>query len=348
MRTPSRALLAAAAVAFASPVLAAGNSLSDDYSRMMRWLSDEMVDPLAFNAGTTFDPPNELTAFEPSLDLSFGVGILPLDIAKFPTLSNKTLNDRNVSASFPQRVPFPDLTAHVRLGLPGRWDAAARLSNTTAPTINMTPETKAGGQANNVGVSFRRFFFGTQGRPKLAIGLNANYLWGKFTFSSRYEDVAMSTLTTDADNEGWMKWSLKSVGLNATVSKKYGPWTPYGGVGFNIADGTHEARLYTDFTTYLALPSEGRETSRPQDSNVRLLFGTQLERRSGRDLFLSGEVLASGGEGHSFNVHLGMIIPLRFGAARERIEKRAVPISDDLRDAPRSLREKEQHLIFIR
>lgn len=340
-------LLALSLVLVPGTSRAANESLSGDFQAMMDWLSGQAVQPVAFNAGTTFDPPQELKPGELQLEPTFGMGILPLDITKFPTLKNQTLNDQHVGSFFPQRVPFPDMTAHVRYGLPGRWDLSFRLSNVTIPTIAMTAQTKVSGQVNNFGFQARKFFGGRGEDPSLSLSAHANWLVGHFNFGNTMKDVALGDLTSNAANSGSMAWNLGSVGVNAVVSRSYGHWVPFVGVGYNLASGSLKATMRTDFDTYLAAPAMSAQSSRPRSQNIRVLFGTEVVRTSAANLFLSGEwqALGTGGGGETFNVHLGAILPLRFGARKEREEKKAYTMEGRKPD-PKKL--GKQELIFIR
>lgn len=319
-------------------------SLSSDFARMMTWLSQQVVDPLAFNAGTTFDPPNEVKPGRVVLDGSMGVGIMPLDISKFPQLQNPTLNQENVGSSFPQQMPFPDLTGHIRVGLPWRSDIAVRGTDTTIPNLTVTPGTTASAQANNVGVELRTFFFGRHDEPSLALSAYANRLWGQFTFANTFNNVNLDGILADASNKGTMAWDLSSVGLNAVVSQHYGNWTPYGGLGYNAASGSLKASLNTTFNTFLATPSSAQESSSPSANNLRLLFGTELQRRNGHDLFVAGEFLLTGAEAHAFNIHLGMLLPTHAGPGAKDDTKAPVVLDSGPSDKTLS----QQNLIFIK
>ena len=46
---------------------------------MTQWLSHELAQGLAFNAGSNFDPPREVKGYSIQPDLSLGVGRMPLD-----------------------------------------------------------------------------------------------------------------------------------------------------------------------------------------------------------------------------------------------------------------------------
>jgi hypothetical protein len=325
----------------------AQTSLSADYAKMMSWLSQQMVEPMAFAAGATFDPPQEVKPGRMLNDASFGVGILPLNTSVFPTLQNQTLNDQHVGGVFPQKIPFPELIGHLRMGLPGRSDIALRASDSTIPLTSVTPQTKASAQANMVGVEVRKFFFGGYDVPKLAVSAYANKLWGHFTFQNTLSNVQLGSgagaITANAFNTGEMDWRLNSVGVNAVVSRQYGYWTPYCGLGYNVASGTLDASLNTTFDTFLATPSQSEQSSRPAANNVRLLLGTQLERKQGRDLFVTGEYQLTGSDTHAFILHLGILFPTHIGPAAKDDAKNPVILEKGVSQK----KMEKQNLIFI-
>src|SRR5579863_7588684 len=97
-------------------------SLATDYQNIMQWLTQQTANGLGFNAGSTFDPPNELAPWRIQPDFSLGVGFTPFNKSAFPTLQNQSLQQMGVQSDFPSSILFPNLTAHVRMGLPDRWD----------------------------------------------------------------------------------------------------------------------------------------------------------------------------------------------------------------------------------
>jgi hypothetical protein len=322
----------------------AQTSLAPDFTKMMTWLSQQTVQPMGFNAGTTFDPPKETGPWRVSFDLAFGAGVLPLNVSEFPTLANPTLNAQHVGASFPQQIPFPDLTGHIRLGLPGRAELALRASDVTSPNITVTPGTTAGGQANNLGVELRKFYFGHGDDPLLELGAHANRLWGDFNFANSFSNVDLGGITANANNKGSLAWSMGSVGLNAVVSKQYGKWTPYAGLGYDVAQGNMAAQLNTVFDSPLVNPVGATVTSSVNTGNVRFLFGTELQRKAGHDLFVTGEYEVAGGEAHSFNVHLGILLPTHIGPAAKDDDKQAVVLDQN----PSAKKLEQQNLFFIK
>ncbi len=340
--------LAAVLALCPSPSRAANPSLADDLGTMMDWLSRQTVQGISFNAGTTFDPPLELSAGTMQLELTLGVGAVPLDITAFPKMHNTMLNDMQVGAYFPASVPFPDITAHYRIGLGGRFDAALRLTNVTVPNYKMTEEMTVKGQTNNFGFQLRRFFGDGDYCPLFSVGVHANYLRGKFTFTNKYRNVVLANVLdpVNIDNSGALKWHLQSHGVKAVMSHRYGKWLPFLGGGYSLGTGLLEASLRSEFDAYTEEPIVGQRDSKPKQATARMLWGVQYCRDSGWDLFLTGELLIAGvGERRTYNIHAGLVMPFRFGSARRDVVVKKVSL-----DNSKAKLEKlsKEHLIFIR
>lgn len=298
----------------------------------MGWLTNEVVQGLAFNAGSTFDPPNELKPWRMQPDLSLGFGVLPLNKARFPRAGTPGLEALGPQSFFPDRVVFPNLTFHLRLGLPGRYDMTLRAADMTLPKgTPLSGSTRGDGQSNTLGIGLRRHFLSGDG-PRVTLGLNFNYVFGRFHFVNKFNAVELTPgFTVDSENNGNLNWNVSSLGLNAVISQTYGAWTPFLGAGYNHMAGSVRARLQADFATPLIQPSVGEASDRPEQNQARVIFGAQFDRKR-LSLFLNGEVKAVGASaGKTFIVSTGLVAPFRIGAGSFVGRPR-----EKLRDAPAS------------
>lgn len=305
----------------------AGNpSLSDDLANITQWLSDQTATGFAFNGGATVSPPTELGAGGLEWDASFGAGLVPLDVKAFPTVGVDQLNDAGIQSFFPSAIPFPHFTAHLRVGLPNRTDLAARFSNLTAPTYSVSERTKASGQSNIYGVELRRHFLGTgDAMPRISVTGMLTLLKGSFIFNNRFENQKLTdTFYVDSDNSGFLKWNMVTYGANAVMSKAYGRWTPFGGLGYSYSAGTVQTEMTAEFKTPLIQPSRGQASAKPREHAVRALFGATRKLRK-MSLLFNGEVMLVGGPKGlpNMNFHVGVTAPLRWGKSyyTERGEK---------------------------
>lgn len=318
--------------------------MDDDFRRMMEWLSSEVVQGLAFDAGSTFDPPRELRSRRIQPDLSLGLGSVPLDKSRFPVPETEALKELRAADVFPNRVTFPNLTMHLRAGLPGRCDVALRGANmTTPPGYKISAEATGEGQSNSVGVSLRKHLLGG-GKPLVTLGAHFNYVFGRFTYRSRFLIDESPAFTADADMTGTIAWNVRSYGLNAVVSDNVGMWTPFLGLGANFVRGSVRARLDAVPQTELISPIQGEASRRPEELQSRAIAGLQLNR-SWANFFANGEIKTSGiGRGRTWVVHAGISLPFTIGA-RGGLFARAErsPRAPKELDAPRAVRAKRRN-----
>lgn len=300
--------------------------MSDDFAAMMAWLSQEMAHGLAFNAGSTFDPPYEVKGYRLAPDLSIGVGSMPLDKTKFPVPTTSGLKDANVQAIFPAKVLFPNLTMHLRAALVGRHDFSIRFTDmTTPPNYKISPTATAKGQSNSIGFGVRRHFLGGPETPLISVGANYNHVFGTFKFKTKFNVNTGVGFSADNDIFGTLQWNVKSFGMNAVVSQRFGNWTPFGGLGYSYTTGSVRARLELLSHTFLISPAIGESSRKPEASSARYILGTQWDR-SWVHFFTNGEIKAAGvHKGESWIVHAGFLLPFRIGFSRKAVKKTSHP-----------------------
>ena len=296
--------------------------MSDDYAQIMTWITRQTAEGLAFNAGSTFDPPNEMRPWRVQPDLSFGIGMLPYDKKSFPEMKVRALAEKNPGAMLPDKVIFPNLTMHMRMGLPSRMDMGLRLVNVTIPKgYKLSESTQGGGQINTVGLSVRKHFFGGS-LPLLSVSGAFNRVFGRFDFHNEFSNMELAQgFTADSLNTGHLQWDVRSYGVNAMLSQTYGHWTPFGGVGLNHMTGSVYGWMRSDWKTAIT-PSYGEASGKPEPFQSRLLFGVQHEG-SFPSYFFNGEVKAYGTQSYkSFILMVGVAAPFRIGADSTLLSKR--------------------------
>lgn len=340
---PARRILRVGAFAFlwaAAPASAANPSMSGDFQRMMGWLSREMAQGLAFNAGSTFDPPREVKSRRLQPDISLGVGRMALDKTSFPEPQTPALRDLEAQRIFPSSILFPNLVAHLRAGLPGRMDLSLRFTDmTTPPGYKISPTTTGKGQSNTFGIGVRKHFFGGEDRPALAVGMNINHVYGRFTYQTKFR-VNTPGFSADSDVNGALAWNINSFGLNGVLSQTFGAWTPFAGLGYNYATGSVRAHLQVDSQTPVIAPILGEASDHPESSQGRVIMGTQLHR-SWADIFLNGEVKALGHlAGRSWILHAGLSLPFSIGTRGFYAKKSVEKTEDGPREAEKEKKPK--------
>ena len=261
----ARAPLAASlALALAAAPARANPSLSQDFGGMTQWLSDELAQGLAFNAGENFDPPTLVKGYYLQPDVSFGAGIVPLNKNQFPATPALAGIGYSGSSFFPSSVMFPNFALHLRMGLPGDNDVYVRFADaTTPPGYKISPTMSAEVQTNSYGAGLRHHFLGSDGWPNLVWGVHYNYVTGHVNLSGNENAQFTSSYGDSGALTGTIAWRLHSLGTDAIVYESFGGWTPYFGLGYNYASGSVTSNLLLTFPDPLVSPTYGSASDKP-------------------------------------------------------------------------------------
>lgn len=334
MKTLRSALAAALAVSLSAAPAAANPSLSYDFANMSQWLSHQMAQGLAFNAGETFDPPHEVKGYALQPDLSIGVGRMPFNKTDFPTITTPALADLPAPNLFPNAVLFPNFAMHLRMGLPWRGDAYLRFADaTTPPGYKISPTMTAKVQTNSFGFGIRQHFFGgpeLEDWPRLTLGAHYNHVQGYTNLNGKFL-VNTNGFTADSPFLGKIAWNLNSYALTAVLSKTFDRWTPYAGLGYNYATGSVGVDLHLVSATFLVQDVYGSGSDHPEKSQGREMFGFSYERETW-SAFADAELKALGElQYRSFIVSAGVALPFDIGRGPKIFYKRlpggATPMS---------------------
>ena len=330
----ARAPLAAALVVVLAgvPAGAANPSLAPDIAGMSQWLSDQMAQGLAFNAGDNFDPPKEIKGYYFQPDVSFGVGLIPFDKREFPQMQVTQLQNGVGAGLFPNSTLFPNLALHLRMGLPWRGDFYLRLADaTTPPGYRISPTMTAQVQTNSFGAGIRQHLFGGD-YPVLTLGAHYNHVQGYTKLNGTF-GINADGFTADDNLNGDIKWNVNSFGLTAIVSQTYGRWTPFGGIGYNYATGSVSVSLNLISNTFLVDSVSGVGSDRPEKSQGREILGVSYERQNW-SAFANGELKALGGlQYRSWIAQAGIALPFDIGRQRSLISRRPAVAPVEIRSA---------------
>ena len=293
---------------------------------MTQWLSHEMANGLAFNAGSTFDPPREVKGWALQPDMSLGVGYIPFNKTNFPTLTTPALNEQGGSNIFPNAVNFPNLALHLRMGLPWRGDAYFRFADaTTPPGYKISPTMTAQVQTNSYGFGLRQHFdLWNEDLPKVTLGAHYNHVRGRTRLKGAF-NVNLESYKSDSELKGEIDWNLNSFALTAVAHKSYGVWTPFLGFGYNYASGSVRSKLELKSQTFLIPDILGESSARPEKSQGRWIAGVQYARlRWGA--FLNAEVKALGQlQYRSWIAQFGVALPYEIGSGYKILYKKRAP-----------------------
>lgn len=330
------------ALGLPSGAAAANPSLNQDFKGMTQWLSHELAQGLAFNAGSNFDPPHEVKGRYLQPDLSLGVGRMPLDKRDFPVITVPALNDFGGQNLFPDSVTFPNLALHLRMGLPWRGDVSLRFADATTPSnYKISPTMTAGVQTNSYGAGIRQHLFGREGRPTLTLGAHYNHVKGRVRLKSKFQVDVPPGFTADSDLDGALDWNLNSYGLTAVVHKPYGSWTPFAGFGYNYATGSTRARLELKSQTPLIQDVIAEGSDRPEQSQGRWIFGVEYQKPTW-SVFANAELKAVGRlQYRGFIAQIGAALPYEIGRGPAVIYKKKRAGLDGAEPAPKRDRKSD-------
>lgn len=284
---------------------------------MTQWLSDELAQGLAFNAGENFDPPTLVKGYYLQPDVSFGAGIVPLSRRNFPDTPALAGIGYNGSSFFPNSVAFPNLAIHLRMGLPGHNDMYVRFADaTTPPGYKISPTMTAQVQTNSYGAGVRHHFIGSDGWPSLVWGVHYNYVTGHVNLAGTESANITAGYNDIGSLTGTIAWALHSLGTDAIVYETFGHWTPYGGLGYNYASGSVRSSLNLTFSDYLISPIDGEASDKPEANQGRAIGGVQYSFASW-SLFGGGEIKTIGVDPlQNYIVQVGAALPFELGCGK--------------------------------
>ena len=279
---------------------------------MSQWLSDQMAQGLAFNAGENFDPPKEIKGYYLQPDVSLGVGLIPFDKRRFPDMQVPELQNGAGAKLFPSSTLFPNFTLHLRMGLPWRGDTYFRFADaTTPPGYRISPTMTAQVQTNSFGFGIRQHLFGGD-YPVLTLGAHYNHIRGYTKLRGTF-GVSAGGFTADDKFNGDMTWNISSFGLTAIVSKSFDHWTPFAGIGYNYATGSVAVSLDLVSSTFLIPDINGRGSDHPEQSQGREIVGISYDKETW-SAFANGEIKALGElQYRSWIVSAGAALPFDIG-----------------------------------
>lgn len=323
--------------------------MSDDFRSLTRWLSYELAQGLAFNAGSTFDPPREVKGYLLQPDLSLGVGRMPFNKSSFPILTVPALNDQGGANIFPNQVLFPNLALHLRMGLPWRGDAYVRFADATTPSgYKISPTMTAQVQSNSYGAGLRQHLLGGGELPTVTLGAHYNHVRGRTRLKGKFNINVNDSFTADSDLNGAIDWNLNSFGLTAVAHQSFDAWTPFAGFGYNYATGSVRARLDLKSRTFLIDDVVGESSAHPEPNQGRWIVGIQYAKPTW-SVFANSEIKAIGQlPYHNYIAQAGFALPFEIGGGAWPIHKKRRPgdappaaprrVFDDAPPAPKTRR----------
>jgi hypothetical protein len=317
-------LLAAALALLGLPAHAANPSLNQDFTGISQWLSDDLAQGLAFNAGENFDPPALVKGYYLQPDVSLGAGVVPLSKKAFPDTPALSDNGINAAGLFPTSVDFPNFALHLRMGLPGDNDVYLRFADATTPkNYKISPSIDAAVQTNSFGLGGRHHFLSDpdSGWPNLVVGLHYNHIQGRVGLAGPYNLNLVQNYNDTAQLNGEIRWSIDSVGTDAILYHSIGRWTPFGGLGYNHASGSVATNLGLNLSDASincpgCAPITGAGSDKPEQNQGRAILGSQYQFTNWA-LFWSGEIKIIGNlPFQNYIAQVGAALPFEIGCGK--------------------------------
>jgi hypothetical protein len=227
------------------------SDIQTDSIKISQWISDQLKTAVPYNSTSGNVVPAQLKL------LGFEVGVegvvtgTKMDVDGLRHLGT-TLVDTTKIDTF-NRLPFPMVLGHAKIGLPFGIDGGIRLGG--IPSMSSDKDKTKGHVKNKViGIDVRKALI-EEGAAKpfgLTVGLNYTHADGEISVTTPYDynttvhiGVTDYTTTSNSDSTLTSKWKTNSVGAQALLHKKILFMTPYLGASANHNSG----HIDTDVTT---------------------------------------------------------------------------------------------------
>ncbi|MFH1258794.1 MAG: DUF6588 family protein [Elusimicrobiota bacterium] len=272
----------------------AKDAVQADYSTVSGWFSEQLADGLAFHEQGGLALPGSvcsLLGFE--LGVSGGGSVWNLDVDKFRKLSVKAVDVSSLGGiDLPDKIGAPSLLAHAKIGLPFGLDVGGKGGKITWGLDNGNARTDIESTVWGVEVRKRLLGGGLTGvvLPDLSVNLSLNTASGFIKRTEVYEQTTPGiiygentyTQTINSTTTWRSDWDIKSLGLQAVLSKNFIVVTPFVGVGFYKNMGKVNTAIRTEGNIALTgiptdpLSLEGKGDKAPKDTNLRYMAGLEM------------------------------------------------------------------------
>lgn len=276
----------------------AKSSVESDYSTISQWFSEQLADGLAFHSQSGLDLPASvcgLLGFE--LGGSGGLSIWKLDVDKFRSLSTTAIDVTSAGGiDLPDKIGAPNLLAHAKIGLLGGLDVGGKGGRIAWSRDDGNARTDIESTVWGIELRKRLLGGGVTGvvLPDLSVNLSLNTASGSIKRSEGYNAVTpesyagVSYTQTITSTTTWRSdWNIRSLGLQAVLSKNFIVVTPFLGVGVYKNMGKVNSSIETGGNIKLEstvppaslenpLSLTGKGDKKPKDTNVRFLAGLEL------------------------------------------------------------------------
>lgn len=267
--------------------------IRNDSILISRWIGDQLHTAVPYNANTGGVVPSQLKLFGVEVGLSGVVSSTKVDEGALDALPTRIISPSTIDTM--ERLPFPAILAHAKVGLPWGLDAGVRLGG--IPEKEYTDDDTTTKVENKLfGLDVRKAVIKEGiGMPGVTLGLSYMHADGDVKWSSplSYRGqvvVGGNTFNTSSSGTGSAKseWKTDSIGLEALLHKKLAIFTPYIGARVTHNNGTVDTAVTTAGNLTLIDPSNSSNTrtqavnetgaaaSKVQEWQTHAMVGTEI------------------------------------------------------------------------
>jgi hypothetical protein len=297
------------------------NQVSKDSTLLSGWINDQFKDAAAFNSTAGDVVPSQLKIF----GIEFGVeGVATaskVDVDGLHNLGTELIDTTKIKMY--DRMPFPSVLGHAKIGLPFGLDAGIRIGG--IPSKSLDNGDTHFDIANSIfGLDVRKKII-EEGMTRpfgLTMGLNYTHAKGHIDVDTPYTAnmgnvlVGGQTYTPSFNATGNERtdWDTNSVGVQAILNKKILILNPYIGAAANHNSGTVSSSINNVGNLILtepglptltqALTAGGSASASPDNWDLRALAGLEITILPFVKLGINGELANEGRYGGDIGLRI--------------------------------------------
>lgn len=287
--------------------------VSADSTLVSQWTTDQFRKAAAFNSTAGGVVPTQLKIFGIEFGVEGVVSASKVEKDRFNNLGTVLVDTSKIKMY--DRMPFPSVIGHAKIGLPFGLDAGVRLGG--IPSKEMNKDDTHFEISNTIfGLDLRKKLIeeGVTRPFGLTVGLNYTHSKGHITLRTPYTATGSNvvvggqtfTPSFSATGNERTDWKTDSVGLQAILNKKILFVNPYLGAAANHNSGTINSSIsntgnliLTDPNGVLptqtqALTAGGSSSAKPNPWDIRALGGVEFSILPFLKLGIHGELANEG------------------------------------------------------
>lgn len=297
--------------------------VTTDSTLLSGWINDQFKNAVAFNSTAGNVVPSQLNIFGIEAGVEGVVTGSKLDVNALRNLGTTLVDTTKIDIY--NRMPFPSILGHAKVGLPFGLDAGIRAGGIPSKSFdNGTTHFEISNSIFGIDVRKKVIEEGMTRPFGLTVGLNYTHAKGHITASTPYTANTSVTInnqvytpTLSATGTERTDWKTDSVGLQAILNKKILILNPYLGASANHNSGTVSSSINNVGTVTLtdpvlgtasqAVTAGGGASSSPNKWDVRGLAGLEISILPFLKLGIHGEVASRNrlGAAIGLRVHFG-------------------------------------------